>query len=101
MYQGCWASFIQDSAVAWRGKSLHVLINKLVLAAVVFHLWHERNRRLFQQKRKRSWQVISDIEDDVRKRLQSISVINVARVVSELSKWGIIVEFPSIQTVVQ
>ncbi|KAL8091333.1 hypothetical protein AgCh_033807 [Apium graveolens] len=43
---------------------------------VVFHLWQERNRRLFQTKRKQVWQVVSDVEDDVRKKLQDIEVLD-------------------------
>ena len=52
LYQGNWEEFIRESVVAWQGKSLNVLINKLVLVAVVSHLWNERNRRLFQKKNK-------------------------------------------------
>lgn len=55
MYSGDWECFIR------RGKSLHSLINKLLLAAVKF--------RLFQLARKRVWDIVADIEDDVKKKL--------------------------------
>lgn len=48
LIQGRRESFIHNSAINWRCKSLRVLINKIVLAAVVFHIWQERNRRSFQ-----------------------------------------------------
>lgn len=97
-FQGSWESFIHNSAVNWRGKSLHILINKLVLAAVVFHIWQERNRRLFHQKRKQVQQVIADIIDDVQRKLQGIQVDNSSRVKEELSRWDIFIERPSIQS---
>ncbi|KAL8124537.1 hypothetical protein AgCh_012256 [Apium graveolens] len=49
-------------------------------SAVVFHIWQERNRRLFQRKNKKSWQVISDVDDDVRKKLQGLAMINSLKV---------------------
>ncbi|WOG86036.1 hypothetical protein DCAR_0105230 [Daucus carota subsp. sativus] len=97
LYQGKWDNFIHNSAASWRGKSVHVLINKLVLAAVVFHIWQERNRRLFQQKRKHVWQIIAEIVDDIRRKLQGLLVVNSLRVREELSRWDVFIERPSIQ----
>lgn len=97
-FQGNWEGSILYAAANWKGKSLYVLINKLVLAAVIFHIWQERNRRLFQKKKKRAWQISADITDDVRKKLQGLAVVNTSRVRDELSKWDIFVERPSIQT---
>ncbi|KAL8148817.1 hypothetical protein AgCh_005984 [Apium graveolens] len=91
-FQGRWERSIQISSSSWKGKSLFVLINKLILAGVVFHVWQERNRRLFQSKRKQFWQVVADVEDDVRKKLQGLAVVKTSRVREELSRWGIAVE---------
>ena len=96
-YRGNWESFIHSSAINWKGKTLHTLINKLLLAAVVFHIWQERNRRLFQKKKKRVWQIVADITDDIRKKLQGLVVVNSSRVREELSKWDVFSERPSIQ----
>ncbi|KAL8119830.1 hypothetical protein AgCh_017086 [Apium graveolens] len=90
--EGRWERSIQISSSSWKGKSLFVLINKLILAGVVFHVWQERNRRLFQSKRKQFWQVVADVEDDVRKKLQGLAVVKTSRVREELSRWGIVVE---------
>ena len=59
-----WEEFIREYDVAWREKSLNVLINELVFVVVVFHLWNERNRRLFQKKNKYVGKTIDDICDD-------------------------------------
>ncbi|XP_074364603.1 uncharacterized protein LOC141705609 [Apium graveolens] len=96
-YQGDWNNFIQMASAQWVGKSIHVLINKLTLAALIFHIWLERNRRLFQSKKKQRGQIISDVEDEIRKKLQGIVVVNSLRVREELLRWGIGVERPSIQ----
>ena len=39
-YAGDWEIFIRHAAENWRGKLLHCLINKIVLAAMIFHLQH-------------------------------------------------------------
>ena len=76
---------------------MHNLINKLVLAAIIFHLWQERNRRLFQREGKSDWQIIADIEDDVREKLMGLFYVHNQRVCTELLCWGVIIELPSIQ----
>ncbi|WOG90545.1 hypothetical protein DCAR_0309789 [Daucus carota subsp. sativus] len=97
-FKGSWDEFIREASTRWKGKSLHALINKLILAAVVFHIWLERNRRLFQQKRKQSGQIIAEIDDDIRRKLQGLQVVNSLRVREELSRWDVFIERPSIQS---
>ncbi|KAL8091842.1 hypothetical protein AgCh_034194 [Apium graveolens] len=89
--------FISRIDVAWNDKTLHNLINKLVLAASVAHLWHERNKRIFQSKRKREWQIIDDIEDAVQKKLMGMEFGYNHRVCEELTDWRVSFELPSIQ----
>ncbi|KAL0444872.1 UNVERIFIED_CONTAM: hypothetical protein Slati_2209900 [Sesamum latifolium] len=42
-----WPSVIQWASVRWRGKHVSMLRSGL-LASLVYHLWQERNRRIFQ-----------------------------------------------------
>ncbi|XP_074365287.1 uncharacterized protein LOC141706422 [Apium graveolens] len=102
-YQGNWGDFIRVAASKWRGRSLHSLINKLVYAAIIYHIWHERNRRIFQNQRKRPWQIVADVEDDIFKKLMGLSVARLPRVQAKLHGWDVGVlfslslEVPSIQ----
>lgn len=96
-FHGSWDDFTRDVSGQWRAKSLHNLINKLVLAAMIFHIWQERNRRLFQSKGKRYSQIVSDVEDDIHKKLLGLSVAKTPRVRDELLAWGIDMELASTQ----
>ncbi|KAL0434078.1 UNVERIFIED_CONTAM: LINE-1 retrotransposable element O protein [Sesamum latifolium] len=44
-----WDTTIQWAAARWRGKHVVNASYKALLASIVYHIWEERNRRIFQQ----------------------------------------------------
>ncbi|XP_038994898.1 uncharacterized protein LOC120119071 [Hibiscus syriacus] len=43
-----WDNFLTRASSNWKGKSLLSLVMKLAMNALVYLLWEERNKRLFQ-----------------------------------------------------
>ncbi|XP_024981022.1 uncharacterized protein LOC112517884 [Cynara cardunculus var. scolymus] len=68
-----WADIIGMFQQVTKGKTLWSIIRRLVLAATVYHLWQERNNRIFKSKRRSHIAVGKTITDDVRSRLLSLS----------------------------
>ncbi|PWA80038.1 hypothetical protein CTI12_AA080440 [Artemisia annua] len=56
------------------GKSIWNIIQRLVLSAVVYHLWIERNNRIFQNKSRSFDDLCSIIREVVRLRLLSLKI---------------------------
>lgn len=52
-----------------RGKGFRTLLFKLVLAAGVYHIWMERNSRVFGGRPRSSDDVFSGINDNIRLRV--------------------------------
>lgn len=61
------------------------VLRRLVLASTVYHIWIERNRRLFQNIDKSCDYVKKAIVDDVRLKLLSLRVVQ-TYVVREVAK---------------
>nr|GFA32431.1 hypothetical protein [Tanacetum cinerariifolium] len=67
-----WASIIKDMALNKNQNNIWCIIGKLCLATTVYHVWHERNCRIFKNEC-RDMEVITElIVDDVRSRLMTL-----------------------------
>ena len=67
-----WTDIIRVIQQATRGKTVWSIIRRLVLAGTVYHIWQERNYRIFKNKRRTYDMVVKTISDDVRSRLLSL-----------------------------
>ncbi|PWA89282.1 hypothetical protein CTI12_AA034600 [Artemisia annua] len=56
------------------GKSIWSIIQRLVLGAVVYHLWIERNNRIFQNKSRNIADICNIVREAVRLRLLSLKI---------------------------
>ncbi|XP_024990498.1 uncharacterized protein LOC112524776 [Cynara cardunculus var. scolymus] len=68
-----WDDIISMLQQATKGKTIWSIIRRLVLVGTVYHLWHERNNRIFKSKRRSHIMVGKTITDDVRSRLLSLT----------------------------
>lgn len=57
-----------------RGKFIWSVIRRLVLADIVYHIWIERNNRIFKNNRGPYETMFKTIIDDVRLRLISLTL---------------------------
>uniref|UniRef100_A0A1S4C8E5 Reverse transcriptase zinc-binding domain-containing protein n=1 Tax=Nicotiana tabacum TaxID=4097 RepID=A0A1S4C8E5_TOBAC len=53
-----WQQFSQWSVICAKGKTQHAQVFRMVYAEVAYHIWMERNRRIFEQK-SRVWEQIT------------------------------------------
>ncbi|XP_071688899.1 uncharacterized protein [Rutidosis leptorrhynchoides] len=67
-------SIIDDMAQYPYTNNIWNIINRLVIAACVYFLWHERNLRLFQQKKRSVDEVCEVITKFIRLKLVSLKV---------------------------
>ncbi|GKD30933.1 RNA-directed DNA polymerase, eukaryota, reverse transcriptase zinc-binding domain protein [Tanacetum coccineum] len=63
------------------------VIDKLILAATVYYVWQERNRRIFKDEKRTVDKLCKIIKDYVRCKLVSIQVKNSKNVKVMIKKW--------------
>ncbi|KAL0289802.1 UNVERIFIED_CONTAM: hypothetical protein Sradi_7065000 [Sesamum radiatum] len=61
-----WPSAIQWAARRWRGKHVVNASFRALLASIVYHLWHERNRRIFQHTSRTADSIARIVVSDIR-----------------------------------
>ncbi|KAL0430579.1 UNVERIFIED_CONTAM: hypothetical protein Sradi_0683900 [Sesamum radiatum] len=74
-----WPSAIQWAARRWRDKHVVNASFKALLASLVYHLWHERNRRIFQHSSRTADSIARIVVSDIR---ESIICKQLSRTVS-------------------
>ncbi|XP_071740667.1 uncharacterized protein [Rutidosis leptorrhynchoides] len=68
------------------------VINRITVAAVAYHVWQERNNRIFKGKRRNANEVLMIVEDGIRMKLASLMVKNSLQVKRAAEIWGMQVE---------
>ena len=68
LYRGdmCWQMEVQWWSVFLKGESFATQLRRLVLSATVWHLWQERNSRVFKQTSKTNVQLVAAIVNCVQ-----------------------------------
>ncbi|KAI8538315.1 hypothetical protein RHMOL_Rhmol09G0092900 [Rhododendron molle] len=80
-----WVTFLSNK----KGKSLHVVLTKLVFTATVYHVWIERNIRKFQNKSCSGEVVAHKIYSMVRARLLSFQVLPPSQADWVVNEWNL------------
>ncbi|XP_019264286.1 PREDICTED: uncharacterized protein LOC109241913 [Nicotiana attenuata] len=58
---GNWQQFLQWTIRQAKGKSTYAMTFRMIFAETVYHLWLERNRRVFEKKSRKEEQITRDI----------------------------------------
>ncbi|KAL0445473.1 UNVERIFIED_CONTAM: hypothetical protein Slati_1675200 [Sesamum latifolium] len=66
-----WGMAIRWASARWRGKHVVNASYRALLASLVYHLWHERNRRIFQQATRTLVDIARIIVSEIRDLLIS------------------------------
>ncbi|KAL0367299.1 UNVERIFIED_CONTAM: hypothetical protein Sradi_3620000 [Sesamum radiatum] len=61
-----WPAAVQWAARGWRGKHMVNASFRALLASLVYHLWHERNRRIFQHTSRTADSIARIVVSDIR-----------------------------------
>ncbi|GJV38922.1 hypothetical protein Tco_1417362 [Tanacetum coccineum] len=86
---------IVDSLAERKGKNnIGNVVGKLVLAATVYFIWHERNFRLFKGEKRSEEMIFNTICDSVRSKLMTIRVKKTLRTNNIAKKIGSPMEKP-------
>ena len=63
-------------------NNIIVVVNKLVLAAIVYYIWKERNLRIFRKEERNAEVLCNLIKDSVRYKMLALRVKNSKNVVN-------------------
>ena len=85
-----WTDIIRDFGQAAKGKSIWAIIRRLVLVGTVYHLWQERNDRIFKNKRRSYDMVVKTISDDVRSKILSLNLRHSPNVTHVRLVWNLL-----------
>lgn len=69
-----WASSISIMAVRLIDKSIWSIIQRLIWAAAVYHMWQERNLRLFQKKKRAMEELFCHMDEVVKLRSLELKI---------------------------
>nr|XP_043639206.1 uncharacterized protein LOC122610274 [Erigeron canadensis] len=78
---------VRDIMPVAKKNSCTSVVSKLLLAALVYHLWEERNARLLQQKKRSENQVVQLILSTIRLKLMTCRFKRTSRVEELLVRW--------------
>lgn len=84
-----WQDLVAHVSANWKGKLLDQIINKIVLASLVYYIWQERNSRMFQSQFRTTRQVIASIIESVRFKIMGLRIRISSRTSRTLERWNI------------
>nr|XP_043625584.1 uncharacterized protein LOC122597009 [Erigeron canadensis] len=82
-----WEAIVSWMIAQQQQNTAQIIIAKLVLAAVSYFVWQERNNRLFSTKKRSAMALVEVIKYTVRLKLLSMRFKNTNRVQHLLEKW--------------
>lgn len=69
-----WSDIISQLNPINKNKTIWSIIRRLVFAGTVYHIWRERNLRIFTKLKRSHHAVVNIVKDDIRCRLLSLSL---------------------------
>lgn len=89
LYSDEWNENVLNASQDWKVKSIGSSVNRLILGALVYFIWKERNWRTFQQLRRSPRAIIDSIEEAVRLKIMGMKLRENSRVRDMLRLWNI------------
>ncbi|XP_071696405.1 uncharacterized protein [Rutidosis leptorrhynchoides] len=68
-------------------NNIWCILNRAVLAAFIYFIWHERNDRVFKKKKRSAAEIVSCIQKHVRMKMHVLKVKNSNAVLRAASMW--------------
>lgn len=84
-----WGDIIQHMQSNLSRKSVWSNIKRILLGAVAYYIWHERNLRLFKKGRRSVDQVFKIIYEVVRMKIMSFNLTNTSQSREAVDIWSI------------
>ena len=85
-----WEGELQWAAKKLKGKAMISTLLRVGWNAFVYHIWRERNCRIFQQKAETNMKILEDIREVMMYRLVKLSKVNADDVNIALYRaWGL------------
>ena len=86
-----WERELSWASLKLRGKALNTTILRVAWSAFVYHIWRERNYRVFQHREETSVKILEDIMKVIRYRLAKLKKVKADEVNIMLYRsWGLL-----------
>ena len=76
-------------------KSIKSVLRRITLAACVYHIWNERNKRQFSNEKRGYTEVLEAVVSYIRLKLTSLKVKKTGQVVEIERKWRVFMNIKS------
>ncbi|KAL0455391.1 UNVERIFIED_CONTAM: hypothetical protein Slati_0878300, partial [Sesamum latifolium] len=67
-----WGLDIEWASMKWKGKHCVNAVYRALLASIIYHIWQERNRRVFQHIERPSSMIARTTMDEIRQKILSV-----------------------------
>ncbi|PWA81221.1 ATP-dependent metalloprotease FtsH [Artemisia annua] len=84
-----WKDIMEDLITPPCNNNIMSIVKKLVLAACVYYIWNERNRRLFRDEKKSYKEVLKEIINNIRFKMACFSVKGSSMVNGVYNQWQV------------
>ena len=86
-----WDEELRWASTKFRGKTMIITLLRVGWSAFVYHIWKERNYRLFQHREETNMKILEDIMEVIRYRLAKLKKVEAVEVNIMLHKsWGLL-----------
>ncbi|XP_071733557.1 uncharacterized protein [Rutidosis leptorrhynchoides] len=82
-----WVELIELMSNKKRNKSIWSIIRRLVIGSIIYHLWQERNARLFKSEQRNVDTLSKHIEEVVRLRLMGLNIVKSSHSTIAAAMW--------------
>ncbi|GKB91427.1 hypothetical protein Tco_0963699, partial [Tanacetum coccineum] len=84
-----WDDTIEELSNKQNGNNILSIVRRLCFAANVYHMWQERNSRLFKDESSKWENVFQKIVDNVKLKLMGLKVVYTSAIKNVEDKWNI------------
>ena len=85
-----WDEIIRNMVNTKHNRSIKSVLSRILLAACVYFIWHERNKRIFTNDKNDAKEVIMNVINYMRLKLSSLNVRKSTQIVKVCKSWDVV-----------
>ena len=87
-----WMNIIEEISVMTANSNIWSILRRIVIGAVVYYVWQERNNRMFDKGSRTEDELVKNIVETVKMRMMSFHVKDSRTVLEVERKWKVILK---------
>lgn len=85
-----WDEIIRNMVSVKHNRSIKSIMSRILFAACVYFIWHERNKRLFTNEKNEAKEVSMNVINYMRLKLSSLTVRKTTQIENVCKNWGVV-----------